>query len=114
MITAGGSAAGGGNPYFLHTGWVPEGVPSFQGGRGLKPNEMAAVIEKDELLVPGDKVVRSMAAGRGGPAPNIIIYNESGQPISKKGEPEFDGESWVASLIARNYTQGGSLSKLLK
>ena len=49
----------------LHTGWVPEGVPSFRTGRGLKPNEMAAVIEKDELLVPGSKIVRS-AGGAGG------------------------------------------------
>jgi len=116
-VGAGGQAFTPSNPYGLatvpvrHTGWVPDGVPSFQRGRGLKSNEMAAIIEKDELLAPADKVVRS--AG-GGSAPSIIIYNESGQPIQKKSEPEFDGESWVISLIAQNYKQGGSLQKMLK
>ena len=103
-------------PYPVHhQGWVPEGVPSFHGGRNLKNNERVAVIEDDELLAPGDKVIRSRTGGAGGgAAPSIIIYNESGQSIGTKGEPEFDGESWVVSLIAQNYTQGGSLKKLMK
>jgi hypothetical protein len=99
-------------PYPVHhQGWVPEGVPSFHGGRELKSNERVAVIEDDELIAPGRQVVRG---GMGSAAPNIIIYNESGQPIAQKNEPEFDGESWVVSLIAQNYTQGGSLKKMLK
>ena len=59
------SFSNAGVPPVLHTGWVPEGVPSFARGRGLKSNEMAAVIEKDELLVPSSKIVRS-AGGAGG------------------------------------------------
>jgi len=115
MVTAGGSAAGGGNPYFLHSGWVPDGVPSFRTGRGLKQNEMAAIIEKDEMLVPAGQVVRSSGGfGRGGSAPNINIYNESGQQIEQKGPPEFNGEQWVVSLVAKNISEGGSLSKLMK
>ena len=66
METAGGSAAGGGNPYFLHSGWVPEGTPSFRRGRGLKSNEMAAIIEKDELLVPDKQIVKSGSGNIGG------------------------------------------------
>lgn len=64
------------NPYYyseMHRGWVPEGVPSFQRGRGLKDNEMAAIIEKDELLVPSNKIVRS---GGGGTVVNIETYIE--------------------------------------
>jgi len=49
----------GGDPTILHTGWVPAGTPSFRSGRGLKSNEMAAIIEKDEMLVPNKQIVKS-------------------------------------------------------
>jgi len=97
----------------LHGGWVPEGVPSFQGGRGLKSNEMAAIIEKDELLAPAGQVIRSPFS-RGGSAPNVIINNNTGRPIEQDGPPQFDGEKWVVALVAKNISEGGSLSKLMK
>jgi len=101
----GGSAAA---PTYVphHEGWIPE----YHGGRRIMPNEHLALIENDEWVVPGSKVTRGGSAA----APSIVIYNESGQAIEKKGEPQFDGESWVVSLIARNYTQGGSLKKLIR
>jgi len=111
MITAGGTAAGGGNPYFMHSGWVPEGVPSFQTGRGLKSNEMAAIIEKDELLAPADQVVRS-PFGRSAP-PTVVINNNTGKQIEQDSPSQFDGEKWVVSLVAKNIAEGGSLSKLI-
>jgi len=83
-------------PAVRHTGWVPEGVPSFQRGRGLKPNEMVAVIEKDELLAPNKQIVKS---GGGGPAnyePRfniIIVRDEKAAQIeamnSKEGEKSY-------------------------
>ena len=76
-LFGGGAAVGAGgqpftpsNPYGLatvpvrHTGWVPTGVPSFQRGRGLKSNEMAAIIEKDEMLVPNKQIVKSDGGGQ--------------------------------------------------
>jgi len=115
MVTAGGNSAYSAKPYPVHhSGWVPDGVPRFRTGRGLGSNEMAAIIEKDEMLVPADKVVRSSFSRSGSTAPSINIYNESGRQIEQKGQPEFDGEKWVVSLVAKNISEGGSLSKLMK
>jgi len=61
-----------GSPATRHTGWIPAGVPSFQRGRGLKSNEMAAIIEKDEMLVPNKQIIKK---GRGGSEPTINIEN---------------------------------------
>jgi len=125
----GGAAVGAGgqpftpsNPYGLqtnpvptrHSGWVPAGVPSFHGGRGLDSNEQVAVIRNDELIAPADQIVRSPFSRSGSAAPSINIFNESGRQIEQKGEPEFDGEKWVVSLVAKNISEGGSLSKLMK
>jgi hypothetical protein len=93
-----------------HQGWVPAAINTYHDGRKIRPNERFALIENDEYVVPSSKVVR----GAGSAAPSVIIYNESGQAIEQKSEPEFDGERWVVSLIARNYIQGGSLQKLIR
>jgi len=120
-VGAGGQPFTPSNPYGLqtnpvptrHSGWVPAGVPSFHGGRGLDSNEQVAVIRNDELIAPAGQIVRSPFS-RGGSAPSINIFNESGKQIEQKGEPEFDGERWVVSLVAKNISEGGSLSKLMK
>jgi len=99
------------DPVLRHAGWIPDSVPEYHGGRNIKSNEYLAVLEDDEVIAPGNKIVRGRSGG--GSAPSIVIYNESGQQIEQKNEPEFDGESWVVSLVAKNITEGGSLSKLL-
>jgi len=76
-VDIGGSSFGNsqavyGSPATRHTGWIPAGVPSFQRGRGLKSNEMAAIIEKDEMLVPNKQIIKK---GRGGSEPTINIEN---------------------------------------
>ena len=78
----GGGGGGGGSQ--LHSGWVPDGVPSFHGGRGLKSNERVAVIENDELLAPDDQIIKSgRRGGMGGGGINfqpqikmVIVRNE--------------------------------------
>ena len=60
-----GSIFGGIGGAVLHSGWVPEGVPSFRSGRGLKSNEMAAIIEKDEMLVPNNQIAKGRRGGAG-------------------------------------------------
>ena len=73
--TGAGSPAGGSTR--MHSGWVPDGVPRFRSGRGLGPNEMAAIVDKDELLVPSDKVVKSNSGGGGIIfQPKIIIVRD--------------------------------------
>jgi len=99
-------------PVIRHSGWVPDGVPSFHSGRGLKSNEQVAVIEKDELLAPAGQIVRS-PLGRSA-APSVIINNNTGRQIEQDGPPQFDGEKWVVGLVAKNISQGGSLSKLMR
>jgi len=120
-VGAGGQPFTSTNPYGLtqnpvptrHSGWVPDGVPSFHGGRGLDSNEQVAVIRDDELIAPAGQIVRSPFSRGGSSAPNINIYNESGQQIEQKGPPEFDGERWVIGLVAKNISEGGSLSKMI-
>ena len=119
--TVGSSSVGYGGPGTpvttggkLHSGWVPEGVPSFRSGRGLKQNEMAAIIEKDEMLVPAGQIIRAPFSRGGSSAPNVIINNNTDKQLETDGPPQFDGEQWVVSLVAKNISEGGSLSKLMK
>jgi len=79
-----GDGGGGGGVGSHHSGWVPDGVPSFHGGRGLKSNERVAVIENDELLAPDDQIIKSgRRGGMGGGGINfqpqikmVIVRNE--------------------------------------
>lgn len=120
-VGAGGQPFTPSNPYGLktnpapvvrHSGWIPDNVPSFHGGRNLKRSEQVAVIEKDELIAPADQVFRS--PGRAGSAmPTVIINNNTGKQLEQDGPPQFDGEKWVVGIVASNIAQGGSLSKLM-
>lgn len=100
--TSGGVAGGGsqqtagGMPWVSkHSGWIPYGTPSFQRGRGLKSNEMAAIIEKDEMLVPNKQIAKGVSGSANfEPKFNIIIVrDEKAAQIeamnSKEGEKSY-------------------------
>jgi len=96
LWNAGAGNVFGGIGAVLHSGWVPEGVPSFQRGRGLKSNEMAAIIEKDEMLVPNKQIVKGVSSGSANYEPKfniIIVRDEKAAQIeamnSKEGEKSY-------------------------
>ncbi len=80
MITAGGSAAGGGNPYFLHSGGIagvngvrkPVPFGTFIGAPrlhdGLRSDERAVIMQTGEEVIP--------RGGRGGGGQTIIIEGD--------------------------------------
>ena len=72
----GSQQTSGGMPFYRHSGWIPAGVPSFQRGRGLKSNEMAAIIEKDEMLVPNKQIIKSGRSALGQAAVTNNYYTE--------------------------------------
>ena len=101
-VGAGGQAFTPSNPYGLatnpvqrHSGWVPYGTPSFQRGRGLKSNEMAAIIEKDEMLVPNKQIAKGVSGSANyEPKFNIIIVRDEKAAYleamnSKEGEKSY-------------------------
>jgi TP901 family phage tail tape measure protein len=98
-----GAAGSEGNPFVApegsfgaptqHAGWVPHGTPSFRRGRGLKSNEMAAIIEKDEMLVPSKQIVKGGATNFEPKFNIIIVRDEKAAQIeamnSKEGEKSY-------------------------
>ena len=89
-------------------------APKYHMGKGLDSNEVALIAEKDELLVPNNRVIRNnSSASSRGKAPGVIVNNNTGQKFEQDGEPKFDGENWVVSIIAKNIREGGSLKKMM-
>jgi hypothetical protein len=84
-------------------------APKYHGGKGINSDEVALIAKKDELLVPGDQVVR--AGGRQS-APNIIINNNTGRQF-EASQPQFDGEKWLISIFTKAREEGGPLSKMM-
>jgi len=107
--TPGAQAAYAQQPYPVHhSGWVPYGTPSFQRGRGLKSNEMAAIIEKDELLVPNKQIVKSSGTNNQNFQPQIkvvIVRNEKEAYLEAMNSAE--GEKVVVKHAMRNRRQIG-------
>ena len=91
----GGSTGGASKSMRMHSGWVPYGTPSFQRGRGLKSNEMAAIIEKDEMLVPNKQIAKGVSGSANfEPKFNIIIVRDEKAAYleamnSKEGEKSY-------------------------
>jgi len=56
-----------------HEGWIPDTMDSYHGGRRMMQNEHLALIENDELVVPPEKVTRSLNIGGGEPTVNNYI-----------------------------------------
>ena len=78
----------------FHNGWVPTSMPSFHGGRSMKSNEMVALIEKDEMIVPNKQIVKGISSANYEPKFNIIIVrDEKAAQIeamnSKEGEKSY-------------------------
>jgi TP901 family phage tail tape measure protein/lambda family phage tail tape measure protein len=89
------------------TRWVPSGIfanaPRFH--NGLAPDEFPSILQKGEMVIP---------KGAGIKPPNIIINNNSGKEMEQENEPQFDGENWVVSVVAKNIDNFGLLRQKMK
>jgi len=86
---------------------VFSGAERAHNGLDLRTNEVPIIATRDEVISKPGKSTASVA-------PSVVIYNQSGTQIEQQGEPKFDGEKWVVSLIAKNVKQGGKLRKLMR
>ena len=41
--------------------------------------------------------------------PNVIINNNTGQPMKQQGKPQFNGKEWIISVVADNIDNYGTL-----
>jgi TP901 family phage tail tape measure protein len=73
--------------------------------RGLASDEFPTILQRGETVVP---------RGRGLQPPNVIINNNTGQPMEQEEGPMFDGTSWVVNIVVDKINQGGLLRDTIK
>jgi len=81
------------------------GARRAHGGLDLQTNEVPIIGTTDESVVKTSSLKSS--------APSIIVNNYTGQQFEAT-QPQFDGEKWVLSIIAKNVRQDGKFRKMLR
>jgi TP901 family phage tail tape measure protein len=81
------------------------GAKRAHNGLNLATNEVPIIATTDESVVK----TSSLKSG----APTVNIYNQTGQPF-EASQPQFDGEKWVLSIIAKNARQDGRFRKMIR
>jgi len=77
----------------------------------LGTDEYPAILQRGEQVIPKDQV--GNGGGLKSSAPSIIVNNYTGQQFEAT-QPQFDGEKWVLSIIAKNVRQDGKFRKMLR
>ena len=78
-----------------HRGWIPGNMPSFHGGRSMRPDEMVALVKRDELIAPASQIIKN--GGSAGPTFNqyITIKAMDSQDVRRALQKE---KSFLADL----------------
>jgi TP901 family phage tail tape measure protein len=74
---------------------------------GLASDEFPTILQKNETVIPAGGKALSVA-------PSVVINNNTGQQMEQEGQPKFDGEKWVVSVVAKNLDSGGTLFRKVK
>jgi len=74
---------------------------------GLQPDEFPAILQRGETVISKNDIATQEP-------PKIIINNNTGQSMEQERAPEFDGEKWVVSIVAKNINQYGLLRNLVQ
>jgi hypothetical protein len=83
------------------------GAPRLHGG--LLSDEFPAILQKGETVIP-----RGGFGNVSQQPPNVIINNNTGQPMTQQGQPRFDGRNWVVEVVASNIDQYGVLRQKIQ
>lgn len=74
-------------------------------GLDLRTKEVPIIATEDESVVKTSSLKQKV--------PTLNIYNQTGQPFEAT-QPEFDGEKWVLSVVAKNVRMDGNFRKMLR
>lgn len=99
---------------------ISTGLTSPHGGPAA-PTAMLGVQHGGEIAKTGWAVVHKGETYSGvnnemgmGKPPNVIINNNTGQPMEQESTPSFDGENWVANIVIKKITSGGPMKDAIK